>query len=195
MYSQLTDSELLNLLYKNDEFAFAEIYDRYWEKMTLHVLKVIHSPEDARDIIQEVFISIWKRRQELLISGPLGAYLLKSVRNLAIKHIEKNISKRNFLSSLSAMLEHNPQIIQPYIECEEMEKRLAHAISKLPSKMKEVFVMSRNEQLSYKEIATQMGIAETTVKKQVSNAIKIIRHSINKLYISIFIFLIFSSLV
>ncbi len=187
MYHHLTDSELLNLLHENDGSAFTEIYDRYWEKMTMHVLKVIHSPEDAGDIVQEVFLSIWKRREELLITGALGAYLLKSVRNLAIKHIEKNISKRNFLSSLSWMLRHSELVAQQNIECEEIEDKIAAVVSTLPPKMKVVFVMSRNQQLSYKEIALQMGIAETTVKKQVSNAIKIIRRSVGELCISLFI--------
>ncbi|HRP31054.1 MAG TPA: RNA polymerase sigma-70 factor [Agriterribacter sp.] len=190
MYYKLTDSELLNLLHENDESAFTEIYDRYWEKMTMHVLKVIHSPEDAVDIVQEVFLSIWKRRRELLITGTLGAYLLKSVRNHAIKYIEKNISKRNFLSSLSWMLEHNELFAQQNIEYKEIEDKIAAIVSTLPPKMKVVFVMSRNEQLSYKEIATQMGIAETTVKKQVNNAIKIIRRSVRELCISLIICLI-----
>ncbi|MCC6289923.1 MAG: RNA polymerase sigma-70 factor [Chitinophagaceae bacterium] len=185
MYQKLSENELLNLLHNDDEAAFSEIYDRYWEKMTMHVLKVIHSPEDAGDIVQEVFVSIWRRRSELLITGALGAYLMKSARNLAIRHLEKNISSRNFLSTLSYALEHNNIHTQQEIESEDMEDKIAQVVSKLPPKMRSVFVLSRDEQLSYKEIANQMGIAETTVKKQVSNAIKIIRRSVTELSISL----------
>ncbi|MBN8861530.1 MAG: RNA polymerase sigma-70 factor [Sphingobacteriales bacterium] len=187
MYHLLTESELLNLLRSSDEAAFTEIYERYWEKMTMHVLKVIQSSDDARDIVQEVFISIWKRRGEIVISGALGAYLLKSVRNLSIRYIEKNTSKRNFLSSLSQMFNETAPAGQNDVEYEELEGKIAHAVSKLPPKMQEVFILSRREHLSYKEIAKQMGITETTVKKQVSNAIKIIRNAVNELFILFFI--------
>ena len=187
MYHLLTESELLNLLKNSDEAAFTEMYERYWEKMTMHVLKVIQSPEDTGDIVQEVFVSIWKRRSEIVISGALGAYLLKSVRNLSIRYIEKNTSKRNFLTSLSQMFSETAPAAQDDVEYEELEGKIANAVSKLPPKMQEVFILSRREHLSYKEIAKQMGITETTVKKQVSNAIKIIRNAVNELFILFFI--------
>ena len=99
MYQHLTDEQLLHLLRKDDKQAFAEIYDRYWEQMSLYVLKITRSSEDACDIVQDVFVSIWKRRYELNISVSVKAYLLKSVRNLSIRYIEKNINKKGFLFS------------------------------------------------------------------------------------------------
>lgn len=179
MYKHLTDEELLGLLRNNDKQAFAEIYDRYWEQMSLYVLKITRSPEDACDIVQDVFVSIWKRRTELIISGALKAYLLKSVRNLSIRYIEKNISKKGFVASLSLYWKSPDMSTTHALEFRELESKLTRIVAKLPPKMQQVFVLSRHENLSYKEIAQRLGIAETTVKKQVSNALKMIRTEVS----------------
>jgi RNA polymerase sigma-70 factor (ECF subfamily) len=189
MYQHLTDEELLSLLRKNDKQAFAEIYDRYWEQMSLYVLKITRSPEDTCDIVQDVFVSIWKRRYELNISGSMKAYLLKSVRNLSIRYIEKNINKQGFLNALSAYYEHLDTSAMNKLELQELESRLAGVVARLPHKMQEVYVLSRHENLSHKEIAKRLGIAETTVKKQVSNALKLIRTEVSSADIMVLIFL------
>ena len=73
MYQHLTEEQLLDLLRRDDKQAFAEIYDRYWEQMSLYVLKITRSPEDACDIVHDVFVSVWIRRYELNISGSMIA--------------------------------------------------------------------------------------------------------------------------
>ena len=95
----------------------------------------------------------------------MKAYLLKSVRNLSIRYIEKNINKQNFLNSLSVYYQH-PDILTAVntLELQELESRLADVVARLPHKMQEVYVLSRQENLSHKEIAQRLGIAETTVK-------------------------------
>ncbi|MEC5142981.1 RNA polymerase sigma-70 factor [Chitinophaga sp. 212800010-3] len=181
-YSTLTDDQLLQLLRSNDEGAFTEIFNRYWEQMSLYVLRVIRSEEDARDIVQEVLLSIWKRRQELEVRGSLVAYLLKSVRNLSIRYIERNITRHQFLATLSEHFGHlETPTAASIAELKQLEERVDKAIAGLPSKMQRIYLLSRHENLSYREIAHQLGIAETTVKKQVSNALKIIRTEIGGL--------------
>ena len=191
LYSSYTDEQLLALLKGGDEAAFTELYDRHWERMSAYVLKVIQSPDDAKDIVQEVFVSIWKRREEIIVSGPLIAYLLKSVRNLSIRYIERNITQHRFLDRLT---EHTRQLdltAVNSIELDELEKAVDAAIAKLPPKMQEVYRLSRYENLSYRDIATRLGIAETTVKKQVSNALKNIRSELGGLSATAIIYQLF----
>jgi len=173
-----TDLELIELMRTDDEAAFAEIYRRYSLMLISYSLKVIQEKEQAKDIVQEVFISIWKRRVNLNLSGDLSHYLLKAVRNLSIRYIEKNITEKNFTKRFALFTQHLP--FSPYsaLEIQELEEKIEAAINNLPPKMKEVYYLSRYENLSYKEIANKLGIAETTVKKQVSNALHIIRNEI-----------------
>jgi RNA polymerase sigma-70 factor, ECF subfamily len=185
MYQLQTDEQLLAFLKLNDERAFTEIYERYWEQISLCVLKVTHSPEDARDIVQEVFVSLWKRRKELDIQGPLAPYLIKAARNLSIRYIEKNIRKRNFLSTLSSHFISYDFSTENKVASHELESVVIKAIDKLPPKMRTVFLLSRGENLSHKEIAQRLGIAERTVKKQVGNALKVIRTQMHVILLTI----------
>lgn len=175
MYHLKTDERLLELLSDHDDRAFTEIYERYWEQLSLYVLKVTQSSEEASDIVQEIFVSLWKRRNELEIHGPLSAYLIKAARNLSIRYIEKNIRKRNFLSTLSSHFVTEDSSTESKVASHELESVVIKAVDKLPPKMRTVFLLSRGENLSHKEIAKRLGIAERTVKKQVGNALKVIR--------------------
>ncbi|MBX3257820.1 MAG: RNA polymerase sigma-70 factor [Chitinophagaceae bacterium] len=187
MYQQLTDDALMQLLRNSDAAAFAEIYRRHWERLALQVLKITRSREDARDIVQEVFVSVWKRRMEIELRGPLVVYLLKSVRNVAIRYIERNITRHNYLQTLSGSIA--AEAPDPILHCEyrELQHKLDRAVASLPPKMQEVYLLSRNERMSYKEIADHLGIAENTVRKQLSNALKSLRTSVSELTISLLV--------
>lgn len=177
---QQSDEVLVKRLHSDDASAFAELYNRHWEKMILHVVRVLGSKEDAFDIVQEVFVSIWKRRHELDITGPPEAYLLRSVRNIAIRYIEKDITRNNYLQSLSAAYPFEMDPSSTY-EFKELQLQVDKAVAELPSKMQEVYILSRRDKLSYKEIASHMRIAENTVKKQLSNALKSLRAAFSKI--------------
>jgi RNA polymerase sigma-19 factor, ECF subfamily len=179
MYQLLTDDDLLKLLRDGDKTAFREIYERYWEPMFLYSAKVIRSRDDASDILQEVFVSIWKRREDLAVTGQLAPYLFRSVRNLSIKYIQKNMLQKDLLESLSSACSTFDQDAHLPLELKELETQISQAVSKLPPKMQQVYLLSRRDHCSNKEIAAKLGIAETTVKKQVSNALKLIRTTVN----------------
>lgn len=165
----------MQLLRNSDAGAFEEIYRRHWERLALQVLKIIRSREDARDIVQEVFVSIWKRRMEIELKGPLIGYLLRSVRNVAIRYIEKNITRDHYLETLSDRVTVDSTSPGTYFEYKELKDTVDLAVANLPSKMQEVYLLSRNEKMTYKEIANRLGIAENTVRKQLSNALKSLR--------------------
>lgn len=189
MYQQLTDDALMQLLRSSDAAAFAEIYRRYWEKLAFHALKVIDSREDARDIVQEVFVSVWKRRFEIEVKGPLIVYLLKCVRNSAIRYIEKNITRHHYLQTLSDTVAADLTDPSGYFEYRELQSKVDQAVASLPPKMQEIYLLSRNEKMSYKQIADHLGIAENTVRKQLSNALKSLRLSVTELTISLLVLL------
>lgn len=186
MYQQLSDNALVELLKNSDSRAFEEIYQRYWDRLSLQVLKITGSREDARDIVQEVFVSIWKRRSEIELKGPLVVYLFKSVRNGAIRYIEKNITRNNYLHTLSVNAPLDMSTPASQYDLKELQNKLQQVVAGLPSKMQEVYLLSRNEGMSYKEIAQYLGIAENTVRKQLSNARKSIRTSASELSLVLF---------
>ena len=177
--SHVPDLELILLINQEEEQAFTEIYNRYWEKMASYAVRLTKSEEEAADIVQEIFVSLWNRRTTLTVKSTLGAYLIRSTRNLCLRYIERNINTSDFLDKMTEQAVDNSLNIEESISLKELQDNIDLGIAKLPKKMREVYLLSRDEQLSYREIAEKLNIAEGTVKKQVSNALKIIADSLN----------------
>ncbi|SEW53843.1 RNA polymerase sigma factor [Chitinophaga arvensicola] len=175
-YAALDDVSLLKLMKNGDQEAFTTIYNKYWYPLMQHVMKAVRIYSEAEDIVQEIFVSIWKNRDRLEIQAALSTYLFNSGRYMAIRNIERNITRSNYLQHLSDQLD-NGGVPSPetLLHMRDLEERIEQAIQSLPDKMREIFNLSRKEQLSYREIAEQLGISEETVRKQVSNALNRLR--------------------
>ncbi|ACU02945.1 MULTISPECIES: RNA polymerase sigma factor [Pedobacter] len=174
-YHKLNDNELTDLVRKSDELAFAEIYQRYWTIMYMHALKMLKNEEDARDVIQELFTTLWSKCQSLTSSINLSGYLYTIVRNKVLDLIEQKKTRSIHLESLALYLEeHHNKTLEDLTE-REMMQALDHEIGQLPGKMRVIFQMRVKEHKTYKEIAEALEISDKTVKKQVSNAIKLIK--------------------
>lgn len=179
MYKEIADERLILLLKEDDRAAFDEIYSRYWEPLSTSAIKITGSFDDACDIVQDVFVNIWKHRKELTIAY-LKGYLFRSVRNGCIKYIQQSSRTTAFIQSFSIFYRHMQVHPASLPEVRELQAVLEAAVSALPHKMQEVYMMSRDQNLSYKEIAMRLNIAEATVKKQVSNALKHIRTEVKR---------------
>lgn len=175
-YAALDDASLLELMKDGDQEAFTTIYNKYWYPLMQHVMKAVRIYSEAEDIVQEIFVSIWKNRARLEIRGALSTYLFNSGRYMAIRNIERNVTRSNYLQRLSDQID-NGGVPSPetLLHMRELEERIEQAIESLPGKMKEIFNLSRKQQLSYREIAAQLGVSEETVRKQISNALNRLR--------------------
>lgn len=174
-YQKLSDGELTELLIKGDEAAFAEIYLRYWTIMYMHALKMLRNEEDARDVVQELFTGLWTKSQTMTSSVNLSGYLYISVRNKVLDLIEQQRVRTTHLDSLALYMEtYSDKTIEDITE-REMMQALDLEISQLPGKMRLIFEMRVKQHKTYKEIAEELNISDKTVKKQVSNAISIIK--------------------
>ena len=178
-YQAHTDQELLKCMHDDDTSAFTELYNRYWADVFTHVMKVIRSHSDAEDIVQELFESIWKRRKQLEVRGSVAAYLHTGAKYMAIHFMEKHMAGSTYLQSLSdAVLPATMPVAESVVDAKALEKRIALITGRLPDKMREVFRLSRQENLTHKEIAKKLQISEGTVKKQVYNSLKFIREQL-----------------
>lgn len=176
-YSTHTDQLLLQQLSQNDQAAFTAIYQRYWNSLFREAMNVLRSQKEAEDCVQEIFISLWKRRDTMAVNTSLKAYLQTAVRYKCIDHIEKNMIQGGYLRDFAAF-QANFQA-EPSVENNLYARELAAIIEqlmqKMPAKMREVYRLSRQEQLSHREIAQRLNISEETVKKQIYLALKILR--------------------
>jgi RNA polymerase sigma-70 factor (family 1) len=171
-----TDDVLLTRMSNDDQEAFTLIYRRYWEELFVTAAKALRGQQEAEDVVQDVFLSIWNRRKELHIEGSLDAYLQVSVRYKAIHYIEKNITRRDYLALLTDVAVNNlPASIEIQLQLKEVQETIHNTVAQMPPKMQEVYRLSRQQHLTHKEIAKQLGISVETVKKHIQHAMQLIK--------------------
>jgi RNA polymerase sigma-70 factor (family 1) len=188
VYNSYSDQELAALLKKGDQAAFAIIYQRYYRLLYIHAFKKLNDEEEAKDIIQEFFTTLWTKREAILEDTNFAAFLYTSVRNRVLDYFSHKKVVEKYTGSLQSFIDTDTGSADDRIHEKELLEFIQAEIQSLPAKMREVFQLSREENLSHKEIAERLGISEQTVSKQVSNALKTLRL---KMGASIFVFFLF----
>ncbi len=179
IYNSLKDSELLGLLRSGNEKAFAEIYERYWGLMFHHILKMTGDKDETKDLVQELFTNLWLNVEQIDSETNIAAYLYVSARNKVINLIRHDKVKNSYLSSLSNFANQHQNSILEQLSAKDLSIAIEREIQNLPCKMREVFELSRKKFRTHKEIAEELQISDKTVKKQINNAIKILRLRLN----------------
>lgn len=174
-YSTLSDTDLTILLKNDDAMAYTVIYNRYFDSLYIHACNRLKDKEEAQDIIHELFTHLWNKRKELFIKSSLSSYLYMSIRNRVLDLISHQQVETKYVNSLQNFINAGYCVTDHLIREKQLTELIEKGISDLPTKMKQVFELSRKEKLSHKEIAAQLNLSEQTVKKQVNNALKILR--------------------
>lgn len=178
-YRKLPDPELVTLLKEGDEAAFTEIYNRHWKLIYAHVYKMLRDEDDAKDIVQEVFGNLWIKAAAIKSNANISGLLYTAARNKVFDLIEKNKVRNDYIGEIASFISDAANEQVTGIDEKRILEILEREIQKLPPKMREIFELSRKEELSHKEIAAKLGISEQTVKKQVQNALKVIKPKLN----------------
>jgi RNA polymerase sigma-70 factor (ECF subfamily) len=178
-WNNICDAELLARLSDDDHAAFAQIYERYKGILLVHAIKLLKDEDEAKDLVQELFTNIWVRRKEIKIKSSLSAYLYSSIRNRVLDHIAHQTVQDKYLNSLAEFIEKGVWITDEQIREKELSELIEKEITLLPPKMRQVFELSRNKEYSYNEIAEELHISDKTVKKQVHNALQILRRKLD----------------
>lgn len=165
----------MEFLASGDEKAFSDLYNHYWESLFGYVMRVLQDKDESMDVVQDTFITIWEQRATLGNIKTFHAYIHSVARYKALGSIRKNIREQDYLSSLLTFLEVYGESPEEQLIADELKSIIDTEVANLPDKMREVFLLSREQQLSYKEIAAKLNISDKTVKKQISNALKLLR--------------------
>ena len=174
-YKTYQDTELFLLAKDGDQLAFAEVYERYWEVLFRHALRMTKDKALAEDIVQEVFIALWNRIEQTDLTFIVGSYLYTMVRNKFLNLVQHQSVCDNYLMSLADFLANGESVTDYRCRENQLKTKIEQEVAQLPSKMRTVFELSRKENKTHKEIAVLLKISDKTVKKQVSNAVKILR--------------------
>ena len=170
-----SDVALLELFQSGNMQAYEEVYRRYWSLLYIAACKVLHEEDEAKDIVQEIFLSFLHKGRELTLTTSLSSYLYQAVRYKVLDRIRHLQVKDKHFDSLAQHAETATSPADIELLEKELVEKMEQAILLLPDKMRVVFELSRHESLSHKEIARLLQISDKTVKKQIANALKILK--------------------
>lgn len=175
LYSKYTDESLLQLLKSEGKDAFYEIYNRYWEKLFVVAGYRLENPQEAEEVVQDVMLNLWRRRQVIQVGYSLATYLAAAVKYEVIDRLAERKRLRQFQESAVKTLSAIDRSTEDLLEFSALQDRLAALVKALPQQCRLVFTLSRENGMSQREIAAHLQISENTVESHIKKALKRIR--------------------
>lgn len=182
-YRTKTDNELFIRLQADDRKAYAEIFERFWPLLHRFVWRMLNDRDDATDVVQDVFVVLWERREELDAGGSLKTYLYTVAKNRVLLFIRRSKMAAQYLTHQQQVVHDDTPAADVQLFERELAARIEAELDALPPKAREAFLLSRMEDRSYREIAEQMQITDSTVKQHISKALRILREKLTVFFL------------
>lgn len=177
-YKNISEEFLLHHLRLGDDAAFTEIYNRYWERLLAVGYFYTKDKQAAEDIVHEVMMGLWARRSDVVIQS-LSAYLGTAVKFAVFKSIVRDRRRRDLLQHVGQT--EFAEDIEKKLDARFLADLMQGEIETLPEKTRLVFIYSREEELSVKEIANKMDLSPKAVEYHITKALKTLRDSLKKI--------------
>lgn len=189
MQKRFNTDTLVEQLKKGDVEAFDALFDEYSQKLFGFALKYLKSEVEAEELVQEVFVRVWENRKSLKSDYSFKSYLYTIALNQIRKFFNKRAIALRYITDVKSDAPNLDNNTVDSIDYASVLERIDELIEKLPERKKLIFIKSRKEGKSSKEIAEELQITVGTVDNQVSDAMKIIRETLKNENLSILLFL------
>ncbi|MCM5527729.1 RNA polymerase sigma factor [Parasegetibacter sp. NRK P23] len=173
------EAALLLQLKRGDENALDVIYRKYWEGLFFYSYHLLKDKHACEDVIQDLFVRLWENREQLDVRLSLKAYLYASCRYALYKLIRKEQVREDIFDAIYERL--HTETAYGNLEHKELVQQINVIVNGLPPKCREVYELSRKENLSYKEIGERLGISVKTVENHINRALKELKQSLGGL--------------
>ena len=159
-----------------DEQAFELLFRKYYIRLSAFANKFLNDPEEAKEIVQDVFAKIWEGRDEIDPEDSLKSYIFKITQNFSLNKLRRKKVESKYTEIYKLVyIEKTEFSAHESLLARELEENIANSIGKLPAECRKVFELSRLEGLKYREIADTLHISIKTVEAQMSKALRLIR--------------------
>jgi RNA polymerase sigma-70 factor (ECF subfamily) len=175
-----SNTELVKLLKTGDMAAFDAIYNKYCHKLHEFVLMFLKQEEDAEEIVQEVFIKIWESRGKIDVYASFESFLFTIAYNATMSLLRKRVSEtksREYLKSLQQI--NSAEQVIGEIQFNELDNKVQSLLQQLTPRQKEIYLLSREDGLTHREIAQKLNISESTVNNHLVTTIKYLKSHID----------------
>lgn len=173
-FSTHTDGELLEAMRQNDHAAFAELFKRHYAKVHEMAYRRVRSLDVTREIVQDLFVSLWIRRETLSIDH-LPSYLYTAVRNRVLNYLASEETLRKHWDYYRQFISDHAELTQHDVELSELMEVLENGLDRLPEKSKRIFRLSLLEGRSVGEIADTLNLSEKAIRYHLTQSTKKLR--------------------
>jgi RNA polymerase sigma-70 factor, ECF subfamily len=176
-------------LQKGNQDLFNHLFNFYYTNLCRFAYTYLKDEDASEEVVQELFISLWEQRNEMNIKGSLRAFLYTSVKNRSLNYIRNHNTRLLHHSGYANEMAQKVDYIINFCEKEELHDIINEVINELPDQCRLIFELSRNEGLSYKDIAVKLSVSPKTVENQIGIALKKLRSKLSPYLSSILAFL------
>ncbi|MEN8119285.1 MAG: RNA polymerase sigma-70 factor [Bacteroidota bacterium] len=172
------DKKLIDELILGKETAFDEIFRKYYRRLVYFSMNVVKNKDSAEEVVQDLFVTLWEKKDRLQLKVSLKAYLYRAVYNNSVQYYKK---QQRFVHNDVVLSDELADDYKDILEQSEMEERIYQTIEQLPDKCKEIFKLKRFDELKNREIAEQLQISIKTVETQMTRALKYLTKNLGDL--------------
>jgi RNA polymerase sigma-70 factor (ECF subfamily) len=170
------DSEfLIRQLKKGEESAYEMLFKEYYQMLVIFANKYLYDIEASKELVQDLFVYIYEKREKIEINSSLKSYLFRSVHNRSLNLINSERIRNKYAEHISRTIDLDENTIEKQMNHSELEHAIYRAIGDLPPKCRDIFKLNRFEGMSNSEIAEKLKLSKRTVETQISKALKILR--------------------
>jgi RNA polymerase sigma-70 factor (ECF subfamily) len=175
---QAEEKQLIARIQNGDHAALKVLFTHYHTLLCRLASALLKDPEQAKDVVQEVFIKFWRNRHDLRITTSLNAYLKRAVVNTSLNYLEQNKASLR-LPVEKADQQHSAYHPDSPHAYQELVTKVDVAIQQLPVRTRTVFTLIRSEEMSYKEVSDSLDISVKAVEKEMMKALRLLREALN----------------
>lgn len=172
--NRIPEQDFIENIRRGDTKAFEAVFRAYYPFLCNYATKITKEATEAEEIVQELFVRLWEKRDTISITTSLKQYLFRATKNLCLNHLRHRKIKDEYELIVSRENE-TDYFIEEQLEILQL---IDKAIASMPAKRQEIFRLSRQQGLKYKEIAQILSISVKTVETQISLALKTLRESV-----------------
>jgi len=182
----LSEKEALEKIQSGNESAYEMIFRSFYQPLCRYAYSFLEDKEEAEEVVQSAFITVWEKRKSIDIQTSLKSYLYRMVRNGCLNVIKHEKVKQQHVAHEMAVTEASYESVAQKVYATELEIKITEAIKVLPEQCRLVFQLSRFEELKYQEIADQLNISVKTVENHMGKALRIMREQLKE-YLPLFL--------
>jgi RNA polymerase sigma-70 factor (ECF subfamily) len=179
-----SDHELLIALHCGDKKAFEALYFRYFTPLSSYAYKKLQDEYIVAELVQDVFVDIWKKHETLDTEGEVAGLLYAMLRNKALHELRARLIQSKHIEAFTQLHKNDvADVVTDGLYVRQMEEKMQQAVNRLSPQCKNAFTLSRYEHLSYKEIAERMSISVNTVEKHIGKALQLLRQEFQEYHL------------